>query len=328
MQVHCLKAWWVKSACVSRIHNIAPSPKSFRHLMFGRNLVDVLERQFTFPGRGNWIKNSLQRSLWRSLVWPHSLLTKQSWRRPKAIDKNAIIEVDGAENVKISSSERCRVPFQNQRDCHYQERTSQGWHADGSITVHPYITSVWGSRSRQESPYPLGQSAQTCYDPQGSGKSAGGSARDKRWIGRDEEVKENDGLKVEGEPHTSCMDEMTCATPSVIRSNVNHDDTNLTNKQENCAHTCQCSYALCWRSSGSWWSLVSCSVSQRRRNIKCRCLSFWILSFSFVLVVRLYSVTVNSYLQPFIAHFCIAKNGSFEVLCLHLPSVTVDRRQL
>ena len=29
----------------------------------------------------------------------------------------------------------------------------------------------------------------------------------------DEEVEENGGLKVEGEPHTSCMDEMTCATP-------------------------------------------------------------------------------------------------------------------
>ena len=29
----------------------------------------------------------------------------------------------------------------------------------------------------------------------------------------DEEVKENGGLKVEGEPHTSCMGEVTCATP-------------------------------------------------------------------------------------------------------------------
>ena len=29
----------------------------------------------------------------------------------------------------------------------------------------------------------------------------------------DEEVEGNGGLKVEGEPHTSCMDEMTCATP-------------------------------------------------------------------------------------------------------------------
>ena len=29
----------------------------------------------------------------------------------------------------------------------------------------------------------------------------------------DEEVKVNGGLKVEEEPHTSCVDEMTCATP-------------------------------------------------------------------------------------------------------------------
>ena len=28
-----------------------------------------------------------------------------------------------------------------------------------------------------------------------------------------EEVERNGGLKVEREPHTSCMDEMTCATP-------------------------------------------------------------------------------------------------------------------
>ena len=38
--------------------------------------------------------------------------------------------------------------------------------------------------------------------------------------------------------HTSCMDEMTCATPvSHAVQCVNHDDMNLTNKQENCALT-------------------------------------------------------------------------------------------
>ena len=62
----------------------------------------------------------------------------------------------------------------------------------------------------------------------------------------DEEVEENGRFKVEGEPHTSCMDEMTCATPlSHAVQCVNHDDKNLTNKQENCALTCQCSCALC-----------------------------------------------------------------------------------
>ena len=35
----------------------------------------------------------------------------------------------------------------------------------------------------------------------------------KKMNGKDEEVKENGGLKVEGAPHTSCIDEMTCATP-------------------------------------------------------------------------------------------------------------------
>ena len=46
-------------------------------------------------------------------------------------------------------------------------------------------------------------------------------------------------IKVEGEPHTSCMDVMTCAIPvSHAVQCVNHDDTNLTNTQENCALTC------------------------------------------------------------------------------------------
>ena len=63
--------------------------------------------------------------------------------------------------------------------------------------------------------------------------------------GEDEEVEGNGGLKFEGEPHTSYMDEMTCATPlSYAVQCVNQDDTNLTNKQENCALTCQCSCAL------------------------------------------------------------------------------------
>ena len=62
----------------------------------------------------------------------------------------------------------------------------------------------------------------------------------------DEEVEGNGGLKAEGEPHTSCVNEMTCTTPlSHAVQCVNHDDTNLTNKQENCALTCQCSCALC-----------------------------------------------------------------------------------
>ena len=61
----------------------------------------------------------------------------------------------------------------------------------------------------------------------------------------DEEVEGNGGLKEE-EPHTSSMDEMTCATPlSQAVQCVTHHGTNLTDKQENCALTCQCSCALC-----------------------------------------------------------------------------------
>ena len=63
---------------------------------------------------------------------------------------------------------------------------------------------------------------------------------------KDEEVEGNGTLRVERDPHTSCVDEMTCATPlSHAVQCVNHDDTSLTNKQENCALTCQCSCALC-----------------------------------------------------------------------------------
>ena len=39
--------------------------------------------------------------------------------------------------------------------------------------------NLCGSRIRQESPYPFRRSAEARYGPQGSGRSAGGSARDK-----------------------------------------------------------------------------------------------------------------------------------------------------
>ena len=62
----------------------------------------------------------------------------------------------------------------------------------------------------------------------------------------DEEVEGNGGVKVEGEPHSSCVDEMTCATPlSHAMQYVNHDENNLNNKQYNSALTRKCSCALC-----------------------------------------------------------------------------------
>ena len=162
-------------------------------------------------------------------------------------------------------------------------------------------------------------------------------------------------IKVE-EIRSSCDDhEMTrtsetWATRCGVQSSVTKTEQD---KLENCAHihfTCQCSCALCRRCSGSWWSrchwcrarfhhadaislmvtlsLVSCSVPPRKRNSKCRVLSFWILRSTFALVVRLYSVwsSISS-----VANYCTLfhrENGSFEVLSLHPPSVTVDRRQL
>ena len=97
----------------------------------------------------------------------------------------------------------------------------------------------------------------------------------------DEEDEENGGLKVE-EKHTSCM-----GTSDAHKMNLSHlmwcaikcdeDKTRL----ENCALTCQCLCALCGRCSGSRWSRCHwcCTVSPRRRNTKCRVLSFWMLQF-------------------------------------------------
>ena len=107
---------------------------------------------------------------------------------------------------------------------------------------------------------------------------------------------------------------------------------------------CQCSCALCRRCSGSWWSrchwcrarfhhadaiplmvtlsLVSCSVSPRRRTTKCRVLSFWILQSTFALVVRLYSVAVNFICSQIVAHLSIAKTGHLRC-CLYSLCVCV-----
>ena len=51
-------------------------------------------------------------------------------------------------------------------------------------------------------------------------------------------------------------------------------------------------------------------------------------SFLLYVVVRLCPVIVNSILYPKFLHISHRENGSFEVLSLHHPSVTVDRRQL
>ena len=70
-------------------------------------------------------------------------------------------------------------------------------------------------------------------------------------------------------------------------------------------------------------SLVSCSVSPRRRNTKCRVLSFWILWSTYALAVRLHSVIVNFICSQIIAHLH-RENGSFEVLSLQQNHVWIQ----
>ena len=75
-------------------------------------------------------------------------------------------------------------------------------------------------------------------------------------------------------------------------------------------------------------SLVSCPVSPRKRNTKYR--------FHFLLDVVVHFCTCSQTVfcdRQFlpVAIYCTLsrlENGSFEVLSLHTPSVTVDRRQL
>ena len=162
---------------------------------------------------------------------------------------------------------------------------------------------LWRSVSRQGSPSPERRSTQCYYCSQGSGRRAGGSARDWGWMRRWGSRRE---WRTQGRRDTLIM---SWPWDDAHKSNLSHDvvcnydDQNLTTGL--CAHgitlafTSWCSCALCGRCSGSWWlcchwcrarfhhadaiplmvtlSLVSRSVSPRRRNTKCRVLSFWIL---------------------------------------------------
>ena len=74
-------------------------------------------------------------------------------------------------------------------------------------------------------------------------------------------------------------------------------------------------------------SLVSCSVTPRKSNTKCRVFSFRILESTYALSVRLYSKIVNFLCSQIYAHFCIANTDHLRC-CLYTPVVTVDRRQL
>ena len=135
----------------------------------------------------------------------------------------------------------------------------------------------------------------------------------------DEEVESNGRFKVEGEPHTSCVDEMTCATPlSHAMQCVNHDDKNLANKQENCAH--HVSVFMCAVLKVLWvlvvtLSLVSCSETPQTQ---------YQVQISFLLDFVVHFCTCSQIVfcdrqficSQIVAHFCIAKTGHLRC-CLH-----------
>ena len=136
----------------------------------------------------------------------------------------------------------------------------------------------------------LRRSAQVCCGPHGSsGRSAGGSAGDEGWMRT---------WRSRHAHHMCGWCDMRNTLEACVQC-VNHDDTNLINRQQNCAP--HVSVFMCAVLKVFWvlvvtLSLVSCLVSPRRRNTKYRFLSFWILQFTFAFVVRLYSVIDNSYL--------------------------------
>ena len=133
--------------------------------------------------------------------------------------------------------------------------------------------------------------------------------------------------------HFMCGHDMTCAHKtdlSQVMQCVNHDNKNLTNKQESYALTCQCSCALCWRCSWSWWSrchwcrarfhhadaiplmvtlsLVSCSVPPRRRNnLGGHVVIGVVLGFT---THTPYQVQI-SFLLDFVVHFCTCSQTVF-----------------
>ena len=96
---------------------------------------------------------------------------------------------------------------------------------------------LWGGKSRQESSSPFERSTQCCYCLQGR----------RKWKRMEDSKSKRNAHQMRG------WDDMRNTLSHAVRC-VNHDDTNLTNKQPNCAPTCQCSCALRWRCSGSWWS--------------------------------------------------------------------------
>ena len=134
---------------------------------------------------------------------------------------------------------------------------------------------LWGGRSRQGSPSPCRRSTQCYYCPQGSRRSAGGSARECRWMRR------RGGLKVE-EIFSSCDDhEMTrtSETWATMWCAIVTTRTCLTKQtRELRAHSLHVSIFMCFVWKVLWvlvvtLSLASCVLSlgfttQRNPNVE------------------------------------------------------------
>ena len=125
---------------------------------------------------------------------------------------------------------------------------------------------------------------------------------------------------------TSCMDEMSAKHTDLSHAmrcamSEYDDNTKLTRRPR--AH----SLIRCRVSCALWWSWLSrrhwCRTSHRSVHH-----AYAIPSFLLEVVVRLYLVIVNSDCSHNYCMLHIAKNGSFEVLSFHLPTVTVDLCQL
>ena len=125
---------------------------------------------------------------------------------------------------------------------------SLGW-----ILVHPRVSpflTLWWCRSRHQSPNPFFWGG---VHKLATALKVVEEVQEVKGEWEDDEV---EGLKVEEirSLHVWTWHARTRQTWS-MRCNVwINDDKNLTDKHENCALTCQCSCALCWGCSGSWWS--------------------------------------------------------------------------
>ena len=149
---------------------------------------------------------------------------------------------------------------------------------------------------------------------------------------REVKNEEKGEINGEGEPHTSWahVDEMTSEHNSWLEPCGAVCNMTMLWQTKDYALTCSCWCALC--GSQSWWSCCHWCRSCNRATLPCRHNQLLNSHFcTFSPIVHLWSdCMLWSSILP-VANYCTLlhrENGSFEVLSLHPPSVTVDRRQL